>query len=59
MIGRLRRFISTRVSRRLFFLFVLSAFLPLAVIALLSLTQMRALLLQQGDQRRRHVSERD
>ena len=51
MIGRLRRFISTRVSRRLFFLFVLSAFLPLAAIALLSLTQMRALLLQQGDQR--------
>jgi diguanylate cyclase (GGDEF)-like protein len=51
MIGPLRRLVSTRVSRRLFFLFVLSAFVPLAAIALLSLTQMRALLLQQGDQR--------
>ena len=51
MIGPLRGFIASRVSRRLFFLFVLSAFLPLAAIALLSLTQMRALLMQQGDQR--------
>jgi hypothetical protein len=51
VIGPLRRFVASRVSRRLFFLFVLSAFLPLAAIALLSLTQMRTLLTQQGDQR--------
>jgi len=51
VIGALRRFVGMRVSRRLFVLFLLSAFLPLAVIALLSLTQVRALLLQLGDQR--------
>ena len=47
----LGRFIRTRVARRLFLLFVLSAFLPLASIAVLSLTQVQALLLQQGEQR--------
>ena len=51
MIGPLGRFVRTRVSRRLFVLFVLSAFLPLALIAILSLTQVRSLLLEQGDQR--------
>ena len=51
MIGRLRELISTRVSRRLFVVFVLSAFLPLAAIALLSFSQVRSMLLQQGDQR--------
>ena len=51
MIGALGRFVRTRVSRRLFVLFVLSAFLPLAFIAVLSLSQVRSLLLQQGEQR--------
>ena len=40
-----------RLSRSLFLLFVLSALLPLALLAALSLTQVRSLLLQQGDQR--------
>ena len=40
-----------RLSRSLFVLFVLSALLPLALLAILSLTQVRTLLLQQGDQR--------
>ena len=51
MIGRLHRFVAMRVSRRLFAMFVLCAFLPLAAIAWLSLTQIRTLLLTQGDQR--------
>ena len=51
MIGTLRRLAVTGVSRRLFVLFILSAFLPLAAIALLSLAQVRSLLLQQGEQR--------
>ncbi len=51
MIATLRSMVGTGVSRRLFILFILSAFLPLAVIALLSLTQVRSLLLQQGEQR--------
>jgi len=50
-VGALHRFIATRVSRRLFVLFVLAAFLPLALIAWLSLTQVNQLLLQQGEQR--------
>jgi diguanylate cyclase (GGDEF)-like protein len=41
----------TRVARRLFLLFVLSAFLPLAAIAVVSLAQVRELLLAQADQR--------
>jgi hypothetical protein len=41
----------TRVARRLFLLFAVSALLPLAVSAFLSLTQVRDLLLDQGDQR--------
>ena len=48
---RLPAIIRTRVARRLFLLFVLSAFLPLALIGVISLTQARTLLLQQGDQR--------
>ena len=51
MIGLVGRFVRTRVSRRLFVLFVLSAFLPLALIAVLSLSQVRSLLLEQGEQR--------
>ncbi len=51
MIERLRGFARARVARRLFFLFVLSAFVPLAVVAMLTMTQVRSLLLQQGDQR--------
>ncbi len=46
-----RRFLKGRVARRVFLLFVLSAFVPLATMAVLSLTQVRELLLQQGDQR--------
>jgi len=46
-----RQFVATHLSRRLFVLFALSAFVPLAGIALLSLTQVRSLLLQQGGQR--------
>ena len=40
-----------RVARRVFLLFVLSAFLPLAAIAVLSLNQVRDMLLQQGEAR--------
>jgi hypothetical protein len=36
MIQRLRRYVAGRVRRRLFLLFVLSAFVPLAAIATLS-----------------------
>ena len=39
------------VARGLFAIFVLCALVPLATIAVLSLTQVRTLLLQQGDQR--------
>ena len=42
---------SGHVARRLFLLFVLSAFVPLALIAALSLGEVRSLLLQQGEQR--------
>ena len=43
--------LQTRVARRLFTLFVMSALVPLAAIAIVSLTQVRELLLQQGDER--------
>lgn len=46
-----QRFLKTRVARRLFVLFVVCAFLPLAVVAVLSLSEVRSILLQQGDQR--------
>ena len=39
------------IARRLFLLFVLSAFVPLALIAALSLGEVQSLLLQQGEQR--------
>jgi diguanylate cyclase (GGDEF)-like protein len=50
-VNRIADFIQTRVSRRLFMLFVLAAFLPLTAIAVLSLTQVQGLLLKQGEQR--------
>ena len=43
--------VKSGVARGLFALFVLCALLPLAVLAVLSLTQVRTLLLQQGEQR--------
>ena len=43
--------LQTRVARRLFLLFVMCALVPLGLIAALSLTQVRQLLLAQGDQR--------
>ncbi len=49
--GPLARFARTRVSRRLFVLFLLSAFVPLAALALLSLSEVRSLALKQADQR--------
>ncbi len=51
MIARVRRYLSRRVGRRLFLLFVLSAFVPLAALAMLSFLQTRDMLLQQGEQR--------
>ncbi len=45
------RFLTGRVARRVFLLFVLSALVPLAAMAVLSLTQVRDLLLQQGERR--------
>ena len=41
----------TPLARRFFALFVVCALLPLAIVATMSLTQVRSLLLQQGDQR--------
>jgi diguanylate cyclase (GGDEF)-like protein len=40
-----------RVARRVFLLFVLSAFIPLGLVAALTLTQVRDLLLQESEQR--------
>jgi diguanylate cyclase (GGDEF)-like protein len=51
MIARMRRRQRGHIARRLFLLFVLSAFVPLALIAALSLGEVRSLLLQQGEQR--------
>lgn len=48
---RLPGFLGSGVARGLFAIFILCALLPLAVIAVLSLTQVHALLIQQGDQR--------
>ena len=45
------RFLTGRVARRLFLLFVLSAFVPLATMAVLSLSQVREILLEQGEKR--------
>jgi len=49
--NRIARYLSARVGRRLFLLFVVSAFLPLAALAALSFVQLREMLLQQGEQR--------
>jgi diguanylate cyclase (GGDEF)-like protein len=46
-----RRFFTGRVARQVFLLFILSAFLPFAVIAALSYFQIRQLHLQGGQQR--------
>lgn len=51
MIQFTRRLLTGRVARRVFFLFVLSAFIPLALVAMLSLAQVREVLLQQAEQR--------
>ena len=51
MIQFARHFFTTRVARRVFLLFVLSAFIPLALVAVLSLAQVREVLLQQAEQR--------
>jgi diguanylate cyclase (GGDEF)-like protein len=46
-----RRLRTGRVARRVFLLFVLSAFIPLGLVAVLSLAQVREVLLQQAEQR--------
>jgi diguanylate cyclase len=46
-----RRFFTGRVARQVFLLFVLSAFVPFALIAALSYVQVRQLHLQSGQQR--------
>lgn len=51
MRATLSKFLHTSIGRRLFALFAVSALLPLAVGAFLSLTQVRALLMAQGEQR--------
>jgi diguanylate cyclase (GGDEF)-like protein len=43
--------VAGRVARRVFLLFVLSALLPLTVMAVLSVTEVREILLEQGDKR--------
>ncbi len=44
-------FLQSRVGKRVFFLFVISALAPLGVMAVLSLTQVRELLIDQGKTR--------
>ncbi|MGZ5079350.1 MAG: putative bifunctional diguanylate cyclase/phosphodiesterase [Usitatibacter sp.] len=51
MMRFVRGLVHARVAHRLFVLFVLSAFLPLAAIGVLSFLQVRGALLQQGEQR--------
>ena len=51
MIQFARPLFAGRVARRVFLLFVLSAFIPLALVAVLSLAQVRDVLLQQAEQR--------
>jgi diguanylate cyclase (GGDEF)-like protein len=46
-----RRALTARVARRVFFLFVVSAFVPLALMAVLSITQVRQALLEQAEHR--------
>jgi len=51
VIAHLGRLVTGRVARRLFLLFALSAFVPLATLAVLSLNEVRSVLLQQGERR--------
>jgi diguanylate cyclase (GGDEF)-like protein len=51
MIELARRLFPGRVARRVFLLFVLSAFIPLGLVAVLSLAQVRDVLLEEGEQR--------
>jgi diguanylate cyclase (GGDEF)-like protein len=51
MIELTYRAVKGRVARRVFLLFVLSAFVPLALIAALSITQLRQSILSQGERR--------
>ncbi len=51
MIKIARRILTGRVGRRVFLLFVLSAFIPLALVAALSLAQVHEVLLQLAGQR--------
>ena len=51
MIELTHRAFKGRVARRVFLLFILSAFVPLALIAVLSITQLRQSILAQGERR--------
>ena len=46
-----RAFLTSRVARRVFALFVVAALLPLALMALLSMTHVRGALIEQGERR--------
>ncbi|MEO8133073.1 MAG: EAL domain-containing protein [Betaproteobacteria bacterium] len=47
----MRNFLTGSVGRRVFLLVILSAFIPLALVGVLSLSQVREVLLQQAEQR--------
>ena len=51
MIRMYRAFLASRVARRVFALFVLSALVPLGLMALLTVTYVRDTLIEQGEQR--------
>jgi diguanylate cyclase (GGDEF)-like protein len=51
VIATARRLLTRGLARRVFLLFALSALLPLAAVAVLSLTQVREILLEQGEKR--------
>lgn len=51
MSGGRKGFLTGRLARRMFVLFALSAFVPLATMAILSLDQVRGILLKQGERR--------
>jgi diguanylate cyclase len=51
MITTYRAFLASRVARRVFALFVISALVPLMLMALLSVTYVRDTLIEQGQQR--------
>ena len=46
-----RAFLTSRVARRVFLLFVVSALVPLALMVLLSMTHVRGALIEQGERR--------